>query len=180
MNIRRGLVVLSALVLLLAQVARAADSDVSITFEKKRVEGGNGLESKTTEIKKTVENWQFVVTVQNQRGQALQGLDAKYIIFFKTEKLGDKGNGKKERKTGDYQIASIAGLGTVTFNTDSVTLTRQSLIGIPGGYTYYANGAKPNTEDSISGVWVRLYDSHGNLFAEGSYPEDLTSSEQWQ
>ena len=163
---------------MLAQVVRAADSDVNITVEKKRIQSTS--DHKATDIQKRTETWAFTVTVENQSVRPLQNLDAKYIIFYKTEKLGEKGNGKKATKNGDSQIASIQSLGTTSFVTDSVTLTRQSLIGIPGGYTYFGNGAKATAEDTITGIWVRLYNSDGSLFAEYAYPEGLTSSEQWQ
>jgi len=76
-------------------------------------------------------------------------------------------------------IASIDSLGKTSFDTDSVALTKASLLGPPGGYTYFVNGAKPTAADTLTGLWVRVY-QNGNLFAEYSYPSGLSSSETWK
>jgi hypothetical protein len=166
--------------LLLAQLARGADSDVHITVEKKRMNAGEGEVHKPANYTtKRTETWGFTVTVDNQTFKPLENLEAKYIIFYRHEQLGIKGPPRKETKSGSSTITSIDSLGTASFDTDGVTLTRAALIGDPGSYEYFANGAKPTAEDTITGIWVRLY-KDGNQFAEYAYPTGLTSSETWQ
>lgn len=172
--------VLAAVMVLLVQLARAADSDVNITVEKKRFEhtAGSGLQPKSDEAKKT-DAWGYTVSVENQSFKALQNLDVKYVIFYKHEELGVKGPAHKETKSGDYTLTSVDSLGKTSFDTDSVKLTRASLVGSSlGGYTYFANGAKPTAEDSLVGIWIRVY-KDGNLFAEYAYPAGLSSTEKW-
>jgi len=165
---------------MVAQMARAADGDVTITCEKKRVDSGASAIRKPSDKTTRTETYAFTVTVENQTFKPLQNLDAKYIIFYKHEQLGVKGPARKETKTGDFTIASIDSLAKASFDTDTVNLTRAALIGSdPDSYEYFSNGAKPTAEDSITGIWVRLY-KDGNLFAEYAYPAGLTSSETWQ
>ena len=178
MNTPRGMVFFMA-VLLLGQIGRAADSDVNITCEKKRMEAGDATLRKPSDVTKRTETWGFTVTIENQTFKPLENLQAKYIIFYKHEQLGVKGPARKETKTGSFTINSIDSLATTSFDTDTVKLTRAALVGDPGSYLYYANGAKPTAEDTITGIWVRLY-KDGNVFAEYAYPAGLTSSETWQ
>ena len=180
MKTRYGLV-LFGLILLFCQFARAADSDVTITAEKKLIHRspGNGFQPNSKTGKKT-EDWAFTVKVENQTFQTLENLDVKYIIFYKHEELGVKAPPQKKTKSGTYSIASIDSLAAASFDTDSVSLTRAYLIGSnPDSYAYFGNGAKPNAADTLTGIWVRIY-KDGNLFAEYAYPAGLTSSETWQ
>jgi hypothetical protein len=182
MNPRSGFVLCAAL-LLLIQIARAADSDLNITCEKKRLELQSAKAQKPDANgvgeSKSAEQWGYNVTVENQSFQPLANLQVKYIIFFKREQLGVKGPPKKETQTGTYSITSIDSNGKTSFDTDSVKLSKASLVGVMGGSAYFANGAKSSAEDTLSGIWVRVY-KDGNLFAEYAYPAGLTSSEQWQ
>jgi len=180
MKPRSGLVLCLA-ILFVTQIARAADGDVSITVEKKRVNSGGSEIRKPSDTTKRTESYAFTVSVENQTFKPLGNLEAKYIIFYKHEQLGVKGPARKLTKSGSSTIASIDSLGKASFDTDSVSLTRAALIGSdPSSYEYFSNGAKPTAEDSITGIWVRLYNKDGSLFAEYAYPAGLTSSETWQ
>ena len=179
MKMRSGFVLCAAMVLLM-QVARAGDSDVTITTEKKRFENkaGPGSQPGSEETTKT-EQWGYSVTVENQTFKALTNLQVKYIIFYKHEQLGIKAPPRKETKSGASTIAQLDSLGKTSFDTDSVTLSKTSLNGPAGGYTYFANGAKSTAADTLSGVWVRIYQD-GSLFAVYSYPAGLTTTEKWK
>lgn len=179
MNTRCGAVLCLA-ILFVTQIARAADSDVTIAVEKKRVDAGNTGIRKPSDTQKKTETWGFTVTIENQTFKPLENLEAKYIIFYKQEQLGVKGPPRKKTESGSYTISSIDSLGKTSFDTNTVKLTRASLIGNdPGSYYYFANGAKTTTEDTITGIWVRLY-QNGNVFAEYAYPAGLTTTETWQ
>ena len=167
-------------IFLFANGAQAADSDLNITCVKKRFEaqpGGAGQIRSEGSAKS--EQWGYSVTIENQGFKPLANLEVKYIIYYKHEQLGIKGPPKKETKTGTYTLAALNSLGKTSFDTHSVKLTKASLVGSFGGYTYFANGAKPTATDSLTGLWVRVY-KDGNVFAEYAYPAGLTSSEQWQ
>jgi hypothetical protein len=117
--------------------------------------------------------------VENQGFKNLANLQVKYIIFYKHEQLGIKGPPQKKTKSGTYSIPEIDSLGKTSFDTDSVTLTKASLVGPMGGYSYFTNGAKPTAADTLTGVWVRIY-QNGALLTEYTYPADLASVETWQ
>jgi len=165
---------------LLVQVARAGDSDVTITTEKKRFENKPGPKAQlgSDETSKT-EQWGYSVTIENQTFKALSNLQVKYILFYKHEQLGIKAPPRKQTKTGACTIAQLDSLGKTSFDTDSVALTRIALVGPAGGYSYFANGAKSSAADTLAGLWIRIY-QNGALFAEYAYPAGLTSSEKWQ
>jgi len=181
MKTRWGFILFAA-VIFIVQFAHAADSDVTISVEKKRFEHtpGSGIQPKSDEAKKT-DSWGYTVTIENQTFTKLQNLQVKYIIFYKHEELGVKAPAHKETKSGSYSLTSVDSIGKTSFDTDAVKLTRASLIGnTPGGYTYFVNGAKPTAEDTLTGIWIRIYNKDGNLFAEYAYPAGLSSTEQWQ
>jgi hypothetical protein len=180
-NTRCGLLVCAAMFLFI-HVARAGDSDLNITCEKKKFEPRPGSITEpqhSGEGSTVTEHWGYKVSIENQGFKNLSNLEVKYIIFFKQEQLGIKGPPRKETISGTYTIPEIDSLATTSFETDPVKLTKSSLVGPVGGYTYFTNGAKPSATDTLTGLWVRVY-QNGNLFAEYAYPAGLTSSETWR
>jgi hypothetical protein len=171
---------LCAALLVFGPIAWAGLSDLNITCEKKKMTGQAGSEPQQHSVGVTKsEQWGYAVTVENQGFKNLSNLDVKYKIFYKHEQLGIKGPPKKETKTGDYPIPEIDSLGKTSFDTVSVTLSKSSLLGPMGGYSYFDNGAKPTATDTLTGIWVRVY-QNGTLIGESAYPSDLTSEETWQ
>jgi hypothetical protein len=165
---------------LLNQIAWAGDSDLNITVEKKKVENHSATGPQPSQVGTSKsEQWGYSVTVENQGFKNLANLEVKYIIFYKHEELGIKGPPRKETKTGTYTIPEIDSLGKTSFDTKSVLLTKSSLVGPMGGFSYFTNGAKPTAADTLTGIWVRVY-QNGNLFTEYTYPSDLSSVETWQ
>ena len=159
--------------------ARAGESDLNITCEKKRMELRGGARNANSDVIKKSEQWGYTVSVENQGFSDLSNLQVKYIIYYKHEELGIKGPPQKKTKTGAYTIDKINSLDKTSFNTDSVTLKKASLVGPVGGYEFFGNGAKPSVADTLDGLWVRIY-KDGNLLGEFAYPAGLTSSETWQ
>ena len=178
MSTRCGWAVFAVLFAFL-HVARAGDSDLNITCEKKRMELPGGAPEARSDVDKKSEQWGYSVSVENQGFSDLCDLQVKYIIFYKHEELGVKGPGQMKTRTGTCTIDKIASLDKTSFDTESVTLTKASLVGPVGGYSYFGNGAKSSVADTLTGLWVRIY-KDGNLFAEYAYPAGLTSSETWQ
>jgi len=166
-----------AAVFALAQVARAGDADLNINCEPKKFETEIVPGHVSSEVAKT-QKWGYVVTVENKTFKPLNDMEVKYIIFSKHEKLGVKGPARKQHDTGTYTIKQVAANDKVTFNTSSVALTKASLVGAGGTLYYFSNGAKPRAEDSLTGLWIRIY-QNGTLFAEFANPSGLTTSEQW-
>jgi hypothetical protein len=156
------------------QFAHAADSDVNITCDKKKMEHGGGGVKEQMDMTKKSEQWGYSVSIENEGFKDLTGLQVKYIIFYKHEELGTKGPAQKKTQAGSYSVDKIESMGKTSFDTTAVTLTKAALVG-----AYFANGAKGAVADTLEGLWVRIY-KDGNLFAEYAYPAGLSSSETWQ
>jgi hypothetical protein len=171
-------VVFCAAVFALGQVARAGDADVTVSCQPKKFENKVTAGKPSDEVKKT-QMWGYSVTVENKTFKPMTDLEVKYIIFSKRQQLGMKGPGRKQHDSGSYTIKEIAPNDKVTFDTDSIALTKAMLIGQSGGYSYFTNGAKPKAEDSLTGLWIRIY-QNGNLFTEFANPAELTSKETWE
>jgi hypothetical protein len=61
-----------------------------------------------------------------------------------------------------------------TFTTNSVELNKSHLT----GHWYYSGGERIKAEDTLTGIWVRVYQS-GQVIGEYANPSFL-STEQWQ
>ena len=146
-----------AVLCVLVHLARAADTDVNITCEKKRLALKHLSNPQYFQVAEKTEQWGYSISVENRTFKPLANLQVKYIIFYKHSELGVKGPPRKLNKGGVHEIPSVESLAKASFDTDPVTLTKASLVGPEGGYTYFANGAKPTVADTLSGVWVRIY-----------------------
>ncbi len=176
MRIRVGHVI-CAVACILAHTARAGDEDLDVSSQPKKIEDKiTGQHSE--EVSKT-EKWGYSVTVENNTFQPLTNLEVKYMIFYKKEELGVKGPPRKRHDDGTYGIPLVAANDKVTFDTGSVELTKSTLLGPVGGYSYFSNGAKPSAQDSLTGVWIRIY-QNGQLFKEYANPSDIMQKEQWE
>lgn len=162
---------------MLALAARAGDGDLDVSCQPKKIED-KVTAQKSDEVSKT-QKWGYSITVENKTFKPLDDLEVKYIIFYRHEYLGIKGPPQKKQASGSYTIKEVASNDKVTFDTDPVELTKASLLGPVGGYSYFTNGAKPSAEDSLTGIWIRIY-QNGNLFTEFAKPSDLTDREKWE
>ena len=115
------------------------------------------------------------MTVENRTFKALTGLSAKYFIFYKQEQIGSKAAERLQRKSGTCAVPDIPVGEKNAFTTDSVDLKKAVL----NGYYIFANGARSKAEDSLAGVWIRIY-QNGTLFAEYARPSTLPSKEKWE
>ena len=122
----------------------------------------------------TKEHWTYEVTVENKTFKDLANLDVKYAIFFKTEQLGVKADATPKQQLGSYNIPALKPHEKKSFTTDRVELDKSNLV----GNWIYSSGAKPNAQDTLVGVAVRVY-QNGQLFAEYANPSTL-SKEKWQ
>jgi hypothetical protein len=167
---------LIALLGALSPVVQAGNADLIINSVSKKFEEnvtvpntGNGS------ISEKKEQWGYVVTIENKMFRPVAGLEAKYVVFYKQEEIGSKAAQRLQRKSGTVAIPEIAGGAKTTFRTNPVDLKKAVL----NGNYYFANGAKSKAEDSLSGIWVRIY-QNGALFAEYVRPSSLSSKEKWE
>jgi hypothetical protein len=149
-------------------VGRRADQQTKES-QGKTTNGG------TDTIVQTKEDWQYVVTLENNDAfTALQNLEIQYIIFYKQEELGSLAGPRLGRQAGSAKIDIIKGNDKAEFHTVSVQLEKASLQG-----AYYLNGAKEDANANLVGLWIRIY-QNGKLIAEMSRPSNLPSKEKWE
>jgi hypothetical protein len=135
-------------------VARRVDQTV-----KKASDGG---------ANETKEHWVYDVTIENKTFKELANLDLKYIIFHKQEQLGVKAPATPRRQSGSFSIDSLKPHEKKSFSTNPVELNKSNLV----GHWHYESGAKPNAQDTLVGLAVRIYQG-GQQFAEFANPSIL-------
>jgi hypothetical protein len=135
-------------------VARRVDQTV-----KKASDGG---------ANETKEYWVYDVTIENKTFKELANLDLKYVIFFKQEQLGVKAAATPRQQNGSFSIDSLKPHEKKSLSTDPVELNKSNLV----GHWHYGSGAKPNAQDTLVGLAIRVYQG-GQQFAEFANPSTL-------
>jgi hypothetical protein len=88
--------------------------------------------------------------------------------------MGVKGTPTKRQRTGSFGVDSLKSREKKSFGTNPVEINKSNLV----GYWHYANGAKPNAQDTLVGLGIRVY-QNGQLFAEFANPSNLVR-EKWE
>src|SRR5437016_5583067 len=135
-------------------VARRVDQTV-----KKASDGG---------ANETKEHWVYDVTIENKTFKELGNLDFRYVIFFKQERLGVKVAATPRQQSGSFSVDSLKPHEKKSFSTNPVELNKANL----AGNWIYSSGAKPNAQDTLAGLAVRVYQG-GQQFAEFANPSTL-------
>ena len=146
----------------------AGDSDVEIRCVAKPVDQTVNKGSGDGGTNETKEHWVYDVTVENKTFKDLANLDVKYVIFFTQEQLGVKAAPTKRQQSGSFTINVLGGHQKKTFSTNPVELKKSNVVGA----WIYSDGAKPNAQDKLAGLGVRVYQG-GQLFAEFANPATL-------
>src|SRR5438874_11251190 len=159
--------------LLIANAVVAGNFDVEIHCIPKKVneqvrkasDGGANV---------TKEHWTYEVTVENKTFKDLANLDVKYAVFFKQEQLGTKTAATPRHQNGTFTIPALKPHEKKSFTTDPVELSKSNLV----GNWIYTSGAKPNAQDTLVGLAVRVH-QNGQQFADYANPSTL-SKEKWE
>jgi hypothetical protein len=122
----------------------------------------------------TKQDWAYDIVIENKSFHDIPSLEVKYIIFFSQQHLGKKEAPQAKRKTGSISLPSLRSHEKKTVTTESAQLTKASLV---GDY-YFIDGAKIKVEDSLTGLWIRIY-QNGQQFAEYANPSTLLK-EKWE
>jgi hypothetical protein len=150
-----------------AHLSLARNFDVEIHCVARRVDqtvkkASDGAANETNE------HWVYDVTIENKTFKELAKLDLKYVIFFKQEQLGVKDNPTPRQQNGSFSIDSLKSHEKKSFSTNPVELNKSNLV----GHWHYGSGAKPNAQDTLVGLAVRVYQG-GQQFAEYANPSTL-------
>jgi hypothetical protein len=99
----------------------------------------------------------------------------KYVIFFKQEKLGEKiAPAQQQRRSGSISLGSLRAHEKKSVTTDPVELKKSNL----GGDWYYPGNERQKAQDSLAGLWVRVYQG-GQIVTEYANPSILMR-EKWE
>lgn len=149
-------------------------SSFSIRAVAKRVDASmpqnHGDGSRTV----STEHWNYEVTVENTSFQPMAATEVRYMIFYKTEELGSKEPAKQEHQSGAFSVDALAPHAKKVFTTNTVELRKSHLT----GQWYFSGGERIKAEDTLTGIWVRVY-QNGQVAGEYANPSLLTK-EQWQ
>jgi hypothetical protein len=122
----------------------------------------------------TKEYWVYDVSIENKTFKELADVDVRYVIFFTQEQLGVKAPPNKRQRTGSFSVKSLKSHEKQSFSTDPIELNKSNLV----GHWHYADGAKPNAQDTLVGLGIRVYQNE-QLFAEFANPSNLLR-EKWE
>ncbi len=114
----------------------------------------------------TKEHWVYDVTIENKTIKELTNLDLKYVIFFKQEQSGVKAAPTPRQQNGSFSLDSLKSHEQKSLSTNPVELNKSNLV----DHWHCESGAKPNAQDSLVGLAVRVYQG-GQQFAEFANPE---------
>ena len=167
--------ILSGFVALLvgAHLSLAGNFDVEIHCTPKKLDE-NVKKASDGGANTTTQHWDYEVTVENKTFKELANLEVKYVIFYKQEQLGVKANPTPRQQNGSFSIADLKPHEKKSFTTNAVELNKSNLV----GNWIYHSGAKPNAQDALVGLGVRIY-QNGQLFAEYANPSIL-AKEKWE
>ena len=144
---KKKLLIFASMVLpILAQAG-----DFEITVDRKR----DALSAPTGNHRLVAtQNWTGDVKIRNRGFKQSPELSAQYIVFVKRQRIGQKmGSDPVERVKGTIKIAAIKSGETSTVNTSEIQLHKAHME--PGWIP--AEGGRENAEDSIAGIWIKLY-----------------------
>jgi len=148
-------------------VAIACNFDVEIHCFPKRIDQSVRTASDGG-VNQTRERWVYDLTIENKTFKELTNVDLKYVIFFKQEQLGVKAAATPRQQSGSFSIDDLKPHEKKSFSTNPVELNKSNLV----GHWHYESGAKPNAQDTLVGLAMRVYQG-GQQFAEFANPSTL-------
>lgn len=157
----------------LSTYAVAGDSDFEIHCVAKQVDQTTHKASDGV-ANHTQEHCAYDISIENKTFKDLTGLEVRYVIFLTREKLGTKAAVKPEQQKGSFTIDVLKSHDKRTFTTDAAELKKSNLV----GNWIYTSGAKPNAQDALTGLALRVY-QNGQVIAEFANPPNL-SQKNWE
>lgn len=153
-------------------MSHGAPSDFDVKADPKCL----AKDKTTSGIEKiTTEQWIYNVTIENKTARDHADLDIKYVVYASDVQPGSKAPPKIIRKTGSSKLVAIKSHTKSAFTTEPIDLVKSQLT---QGVTY-GSGARPRANDTLEGIWLRIYKG-GELLAEIAKPPALATKESWE
>ncbi len=121
----------------------------------------------------TKEHWLYEVNIENKSFKQMDGLEVRYVIFSTHEKFGSTDPAEQKRTTGSMSVGSLKPHEKRAVKTNAVELDKTQL---DGNY-YFPTGGKQKAQDSLVGVWVKVF-QNGQQLTEYANPSTLLK-EHW-
>ena len=153
-------------------VGLAVGSDVDIHVVAKRVDASQPRNEDGGSRTVSKEHWNYEVSVENSSFKPMTQIDVRYMIFYKAEELGSKAPAQQKHLSGSFSIDALTPHGRKTFTTNSVGLNKSHLT----GHWYYSGGERIKAEDTLAGIWVRVYQG-GQTIGEYANPSFLSKEQ---
>lgn len=151
----------------------ASAGDFEITVERKK----DGLgQVKGTIEQSASQTWIGNVKVLNRSFKPSPEMECRYIIFIRRQELAQKaGADYFDKVKGSGKVMALKPGDNGSFLTSEVKLRQQRL---DPGY-YYTNGGSSRADDSVQGVWVKLFNGTTEI---GEYvnPPTLKTKYKWE
>ena len=148
-------------------ITTAEDFQISVERQKKWLpeKGGKGEKG----IDRSMFHWSGEIKIENRMQKPSPELEAKYILFVKRQAIGQKVSGDTfEQVKGSAKVPVMRKMEATSVKTEEVDLHHAQ---VAQGF-YLKKGGQVVTNDSVSGVWVKLF-SDGNEVAEYTNPPSL-------
>ncbi|MBV9009988.1 MAG: hypothetical protein JO354_12605 [Verrucomicrobia bacterium] len=164
----------AAIITAFAVALFAAASDIEIHVTPKKLDATQPQNEANGTRTVSSERWNYEVTLENKSFRPLSGLEARYIIFYKTEQLGSKEPAEQQRQSGTFSLDAMQAHEKKTFTSNAVELKHSHLT----GHWFFPAGERIKADDTLVGIWVRVYQGD-QLLGEYANPSTL-AREQWQ
>lgn len=152
-------------------MAQAGDYEITVDRKKDAPGAATGAIRQVSS-----QNWTGEVKIKNRAFKPSPELEARYIIFVKRQKIGQKENQELiDKVKGTSKIASMKPGALSSFLTSDVPLFQGHMAA--GWIT--AEGGRQSSQDAVSGIWLRLY-AGGVQVAEYINPTTLSGKFKWE
>ena len=123
------------------------------------------------------EQWGYSVTLLNRTSKVLNGIHVDYILFVRPDMEPGKSSTivPLKQKPGSKKLDTVDAFKSTIFRTDSIVVFKQQL---KSGYIWAKTGNNAAIEDTLYGVWLRVYVGD-QLVNEVCSPASISKSEQW-
>ncbi len=123
------------------------------------------------------EQWGYSVNLLNRTGKVLNGMHVDYILFVKPDLEPGKSSTivPLKQKPGSKKFDTVGAFESANFRTDPIIVYKQQL---KAGYVWTKTGNSIAMEDTLYGVWLRVYVGD-QMVTEAYSPATLSQTEKW-
>ncbi len=150
--------------------------DFQITATKKKESAVRAAPVKSGENTTAIEEVFYEIKVASNAFKETVPVTARYKIVVERQEIGKKaGLETFDRVAGEAPVKALAPRASESVKSELIKLRTQSLT----GKWHYTDGGRIKTQDSLVGIWVKLFDENGTEVGEYINPSTLSRKHQW-